>query len=157
MSKAARSDAPVVQPAPWNAPALPEFSSEGKAQVTDTKSGAVEPFEPIVDTDRPGWKPEPQQSVFNPEVPRKSVFAPAPKAPAPEGPKVYPLGEDDPTWLQLVNFCQKHGKDIIQARYPHPRGECVDTIYRGVTVFAHETTQVRHIKHGWIDWKDAIY
>jgi len=163
MSKSQRGDAPVVQPVPWNAgsPALPEFADQGQAQVAESKPDAVEPFAAEINVasaeKAPGWKPEPQQSVFDPKVKAKSVFAPPEKPVVKNEPIVFELHENDPTWLQLVNFCQKHGNDIIQARYPHPRGECVDTIYRGVTVFAHPTTQVRHKIHGWIDWQDAIY
>ena len=164
MTKASqRVGNPAEQAVPWGSMgAAPQFSDEGQAQVIESKPNAVEPFsEPTnvatgVET-APAWKPEAQQSVFDPVVKTKSPFAPKAKPVVVEESKFFPVTDDDPTWLTLVQFCQKHGEHIIQARYPHPRGECIDTIYRGVTVFAHETTQVRHIKLGWIDWKDAIY
>lgn len=139
-------------------PTIPQFSEQGQAQVAPEKADAAEPFNPPIVDKSPAWKPEgTQQSPFDPSVKTKSVFAPKVKPVVVEEKKVFPLTENDPTWIELVKFCQKHGDMIIQARYPHPRGECIDTIYRGVTVFAHETTQVRHITVGWIDWKDAIY
>lgn len=171
---------PAEQAVPWGqggGPVLPNFSDEGQAQVAPANPDAAEPFEKggefeggvnlndprlgnapnIVANEAPTWKPEPQQSPFDASVKTKSPFAPKVKPVIVEESKFFPLTDDDPTWLGLVQFCQKHGENIIQARYPHPRGECIDTIYRGVTVFAHETTQVRHVKLGWIDWKDAIY
>lgn len=154
MSKAPRTGNPVPQAAPWGA--APNFVGDD-VEVKESGPDIVEPFPSNVDT-TPKWTPEAGQvSPFGGEVARKSPFAPPPKPKVEVKIEIYPLAEGDPSWLELVNFVQKHGEFIIQARYPHPRGECVDTIYRGVTVFAHPTTQVRHVKHGWIDWKDAIY
>lgn len=90
-------------------------------------------------------------------VTQKSPFAPKAKPKKVEEKIEFEVTENDPSWGEFVNFCRKHGEHIIQARYPKPLGECVDTLWRGITVFAHETTQVRHVKLGWIDWKDAIY
>jgi hypothetical protein len=156
-----RTGNPAEQAVPWGA--VPQFSEQGQAQVSEQRPDATEPFTnpgapnlPIV-ANAPEWKPEPQQSPFDPSVKTKSVFAPKVKPVVKEEAKVFPVTENDPDWVTLVKFVQKHGEHIIQARYPHPRGECIDTIYRGVTVFAHETTQVRHVTQGWIDWKDAIY
>jgi hypothetical protein len=162
MTKSQRSNAPVSQPAPWSPSIQPEFSNEGKAAIEESKPDAAEPFEPQPNVAIPkppaGWEPEPQQqSPFDERVKTKSVFAPPIKAKVEVKEEVFPLGEDDPTWVELVKFCQKHCEVIIQAHYPHPRGACIDTIWRGITVIAHPTTQVRHVTHGWIDWKDAIY
>ena len=129
---------------------LPEFSNQGE--------GILDPGNcHDVVSETPTWKPEGEQHSPFTEPPRKSPFAPKAKPVVVEEVKVFPLSENDPSWLELVKFCQKHGDNIIQARYPHPRGECIDTIYRGVTVFAHESTQVRHKVLGWINWQDAIY
>lgn len=147
---AKRSDAPVAQPVPWNgggvpapAPATPDF-----ADPPTHVASSEPPATPMA---------EPQRSVFSGEPPKKSVFAPSAKKVEEVKENVFPLGENDPSWIELVRFAQKHGNTIVQARYPHPRGLCIDTMYRGVTVFPHPTTQVRHVVHGWIDWKDAIY
>lgn len=85
-----------------------------------------------------------------------SPFAPKPKAPAAPAPETFDLG-DAPSWGQLVGFVQKHGDIIIQVRYPKPLGIAIDTIYRGVTVITHPTTEVRHVRLGWIKWADAQY
>ena len=97
------------------------------------------------------------ESVFSGEIAKQaSPFAPPPKPKAAaEAPK-FEMGEA-PLWGDLVRFVQKHGDVIIQVRHPQPRGEAVDTIWRGVTCFAYETCELRHVKHGWVKWADAQY
>jgi hypothetical protein len=97
------------------------------------------------------------RSAFSGEpIKQSSPFAPKPKpAPEPEA-EIFDLG-DAPSWGELVAFVQRHGDVIIQVRYPAPRGVAIDTIYRGVTVITHPTCELRHVKLGWIAWKDAQY
>lgn len=64
-----------------------------------------------------------------------------------------PRPEGTPQWSVFAQFIMKHGDVIIMAKYPHPYGEVVDTMWRGVPV-AHDdqVTEVRHITVGWIGW-----
>jgi hypothetical protein len=88
---------------------------------------------------------------------QRSPFAPKrPKTQAEVDAEQYPMG-DAPNWGDFVRFIQKNAEHIIQARHPQPRGEAVDTIYRGVTVLRHPTCEIRHKTEGWISWEDSQY
>jgi hypothetical protein len=60
-------------------------------------------------------------------------------------------GEAIPAWIDFVAHITKHGDKIIQARYPNPRAEVVDTIWRGVPIFDSETVEYRYLSGGWIE------
>lgn len=155
-----RTAKPATVQVPWGqqAPSAEEQAAiDAFAEVPDVPSRPV--FEPVADPIPPS--PEERAAAIksamtNEPVSQKSPFAPKPKVKAEAEPEPFEMG-DAPSWGDLVRFVQKHGENIIQARYPQPRGECVDTIYRGVTVFRHPTTEVRHVKLGWITWEDAQY
>lgn len=116
-------------PAVFNPPTEPGFQR---------KEGDVSPFE---------QEPTPDRK-FNPFKDKPPVE----QATAPE-----PFSIDGaPSWGDFVKFIMKYGNVIAQARYPQPRGECVDTIWKGVRVVAHEKCQILHTKYGWVDWADAI-
>lgn len=97
-----------------------------------------------------------QASLSGQPVKQSSPFAPKPVEKKAVEVEKFEMG-DAPDWGSLVRFVQKHGDVIIQARHPQPRGECIDTIYRGVTVFPYETCQLRHKTLGWVTWQDAQY
>lgn len=168
MATARKGDPAPVPNVPWGThqngetPTPPIETPIQEAAMTPEQALAalgidVEPLA-ASDMQPPQVTPEQIQSAFGGQpMKQASPFAPKPKAQVEPEPEPLKLSEDDPTWLELVQFCQKHGQIVIQARYPQPRGGCIDTIWRGVTVFAHPTTQVRHKDLGWIDWKVAIY
>lgn len=91
--------------------------------------------------------PQPGQKGFNPFIHK---VAPPPPIP------VEKFDEQDGLigWGAFVKFVQQH-KEIIQARYPNPRGDCIDTIYKGVPVFNHPTVEYRHKDHGWVSHEVA--
>lgn len=163
-----RSGAPVAAPVvPWGAPteqpAVEDaqvdaltiaFESAGDTSQEPTEESSLPPQTERGPADAFADR---VKAAFSGEVQaQKSVFAPKPKAQVAPEPEPFPMG-DAPSWGDLVRFVQKHGNLIIQVRYPQPKGECIDTLYRGVTVFRHETCQLRHNVEGWIDWADAQY
>lgn len=91
--------------------------------------------------------PQPGEKGFNPFIHK---VAPPPPIP------VEKFDEQDGLigWGAFVKFVQQH-KEIIQARYPNPRGDCIDTIYKGVPVFNHPTVEYRHKDHGWVSHEVA--
>src|SRR6185437_16358625 len=129
--KSERTGDPVVAQVPWGQPANALDQATDAFEVAgDTTPSFAPEMTPEVKTDEFA---ERIKSAFSGQpMPQASPFAPKPKAaPAPE-PEIFDLG-DAPSWGELVAFVQRHGKDIIQARYPAPRGVAIDTIYRGVT------------------------
>lgn len=153
--KTERTGDPVVAQVPWGAApnALDQATDAFEAAGDATPSFAPEMTAEVKSDDFA----ERIKSAFSGQpMAQASPFAPKPKvAPAPE-PEIFDLG-DAPSWGELVAFVQRHGKDIIQVRYPAPRGVAIDTLYRGVTVFTHPTCELRHVKLGWIAWQDAQY
>jgi hypothetical protein len=139
---------PEIPQVPWNVPQQTEPEPEHIADFVEIEEQA-KPVAPTQEQIAAAFSGEP--------VKQASPFAPKPKEKKVEEKPAFELTENDPSWGELVNFCRQHGDKIIQAHYPTPRGECVDTLWRGIPVTAHEITQVRHIDLGWIDWKDAIY
>jgi hypothetical protein len=159
-NKTERVGEPAAVAVPW-----------GNTQTTPTIDEVADQIEAMGDT-QPDFVGDPEASkeqVVDPEfadkiraaftgqpIEQASPFAPKPKAAPAPAPQKFDLG-DAPSWGQLVAFVQRHGDVIIQARYPAPLGEAVDTMYRGVTVIAHPTCELRHVKLGWIKWADAQY
>lgn len=173
--KVERTGEPVPVAVPWGTqPSAPAVQTQAPEQADAALDQATAEFEALGDElispdfapdlgPKEDTKVEPADfaeriaSAFSGEpVKQASPFAPKPKPPAPPAPEVFDLG-DAPSWGELVGFVQRHGDVIIQVRYPHPRGVAIDTIYRGVTVITHPTCEVRHVKIGWITWKDAQY
>lgn len=152
-----RTGEPVVAQVPWSqqaeqavdepAASQPEFVDTPSADLVDAfaarenferRPGDASPFE---------QEPTPDRK-FNP-------FKDKPPVEKAAEPEPYSL-DGAPSWGDFVKFIMKYGNVIAQARYPQPRGECVDTIWKGIRVIAHEKCQILHIKHGWVDWADAI-
>lgn len=154
-----RTAKPAAVAVPWGQQAQ---------QTSAEEQAAAEMFEQLPDSpSQPSFvapvpdpiPPSPQEiraALHHETVEQKSPFAPKAKPKADAQEEVFEMG-DAPSWGDLVRFVQKHGDDIIQVRYPQPRGECVDTIYRGVTVIRHPATELRHKTLGWITWEDAQY
>ncbi len=157
--KVERTAEPAQVQVPWGQPPadpLLEDAADAFAQMPDASPNFAPPTgpDPMIPANS-GLAPT--ESVFSGEVPKQaSPFAPPPKAKIVPEPEKFEMG-DAPLWGDLVRFVQKHGDVIIQCRHPQPRGIAVDTIYRGVTCFAHPTCELRHIKHGWVSWADAQY
>lgn len=163
-----RTGNPVPVQAPWNPnppPTAEQVAAAGQVdELADIFESAPEGSSTPTNVVNDPIPPSPEEraaairaSLGNDVVAQKSPFAPKPKAKSnTKEVEVFEMG-DAPLWGDLVKFCQKHGDVIIQARHPQPRGEAIDTVWRGVTVFAHATTEVRHIKHGWVTWADAQY
>lgn len=165
MSNSKRTNSPVATAVvPW---AVPIGQEKEYIEQHNAEQAAVQAFEradaeiqAITGIPNDSVQMEPVQdlkSLFAPAPTHgKSVFAPPPKAEV-KAPEPEFSMEGAPSWGELVAFVQKHGKTIVQVRYPRPLGEAIDTLWRGVTVIKHESTEVRHEKHGWIKWEDAIY
>lgn len=175
--KTERTGDPAPVAVPWanpQAPEAPAAVTQRPEQTEEALERATSEFEAMGDSpigptfapdlgpkedaqDRPAEFAERIAAAFSGQpISQASPFAPKPK-PAPEAPpEIFDLG-DAPTWGELVAFVQRHGDIIIQVRYPQPRGVAIDTIYRGVTVITHPTTELRHAKLGWIPWQDAQY
>lgn len=159
---AAPAPAPIV---PWSQQQTPvsqevldaeaAFEEQGNGLSAIPAFKGVDPIPPSPEEKR-ATQAQIDSAFSGQPTAQKSPFAPKPKPKAEPEPEPFPMG-DAPLWGDLVRFVQKHGDKIIQARHPQPRGICVDTIYRGVTVFPYPETQLRHVDYGWIDWKDAQY
>jgi len=131
------------------APVFPNFAPQDSARDAQTTADLAKVDAANVERIR--------ASFAGAAIAQKSPFAPKAKAPEMKAPEPFPMTEDTPSWGEFVNFIRKHGDKIVQARYPQPRGECIDTLYRGVQVFPWATSEVRHIAHGWVGWSDAQY
>lgn len=89
---------------------------------------------------------------------QRNPFKPPPKPVKPRNLDPVHLGqiprpESTPLWSTFAQFIMKHGDVIIAAKYPHPYGEVVDTMWRGVPVtHDDQVTEVRHVTAGWIGW-----
>lgn len=122
---------------------------------------------PTPASDTPAWLQNPadpikqspekaQMSPFSEPEPVDNPFLAPPPAEAPEAPKLHEPDEDTPQWGTFVNFILRYGDVIISGEYPTPRGECVDTIWRGVPVVDGPRARVRHKHAGWVNWETAV-
>ena len=174
--KVERTPDPVIAQVPWGAAPIDQDTRDRQNSYVAPEDDLANAFENTPDFVATGTEqlpeatrsamgatiqPPPSQAKIDAAfsgqpVKQSSPFAPKPKAPVEAKPEPFEMG-DAPSWGDLVRFVQKHGNIIIQVRHPRPLGECVDTLWRGVTTFAHPTCQLRHKDLGWIDWQDAQY
>jgi hypothetical protein len=155
---AKKAPEPVIAQVPWNVPDPAQVPDEPGNVMDDSNLDdlAAAIFNQPETTAEPSDIERARASFAGEPVKQRSPFAPAPKAPEVEEKPVYEMG-DAPTWAEFVNFIRAHGNLIHRARYPQPRGECIDTMWKGVTVLAHPTCEIQHVQYGWVSWDDAQY
>lgn len=157
-SNAPRVGAPIVPQVPWGQQAeqaveepaamAPEFVESEQQSALEDAFAARDDFERKEGDASPFVAPPTPDRKFNPFTD---------KPPVEKAAEVEPFSmEGAPSWGDFVKFIMKYGNMIAQARYPQPRGECVDTIWKGVRVVPHEKCQILHLQYGWVDWADAI-
>ena len=156
-----RTGAPIVPQVPWGqqaeqvveepVAATPEFIESPPDEQADNLPDAFaarDEFERKAGDASPFVAPPTPDRKFNPFTD---------KPPVEKADEAQPFSlEGAPSWGDFVKFIMKYGNVIAQARYPQPRGECVDTIWKGVRVVAHEKCQILHLQYGWVNWADAI-
>jgi len=125
--------------------------SESDTPTIDAMSKAI-----VERADGPTQVDRARASFSGKPVRQRSPFAPKPDDYVEDEKPFYEMG-DAPDWSEFVKFVRDHGNLVHRVSHPQPKGDCIDTLWKGVPVIAEPECRLQHVQYGWVSWADAQY